>query len=138
MALAQHPLRRLPGDEKAAKGGHPDGALDRRRIELVDRPARPPARIVDDEVEAIAAGIDRGEQPLDLIRAARVAGDHRSLGFVCEGAKLLRVARRQHHIHALASALSGQRRAQSRSRPNDQSAFACCHCQSPVKPMLRN
>ena len=86
----------------------------------MDRPARPTARVVDDEVEAIAAGIDRGEQPFDLICGARVAGDGGRADFAREGGKLLRVARRQHHIHALASAFAGQRGAQSRSGPDDQ------------------
>ena len=102
-------------------------------IEFVDRPARPAARVVDDEVEALAAGIDRGEQPLDLLRAAGVAGDRRGAGFAGERAELLRVARRQHDVHAFAGAAAGQRRAQSRSRPDDQRPFACCHRRSPVE-----
>ena len=138
MAVAQHPRCRLPGDKKTAKGGHLDGALDRRRIEFVDRPARPPARIVDDEIEPVPAGIDRGEQLLNLVRAARIAGNHGGLGFARERAELLRVARRQHHIHALAGAAPGERRAQTRPRPDDQCAFACCHCQSPANPILPN
>ena len=111
MALLDHALRGLLRDKEAAERGYLHGLLDRRRIEFDDRPARPPAGVVDDEVETVAAGIDRGEQPLDIVGPAGVAGDRRGAGLLHQAGELLRVARRQHHVHAVAGTAARQRRA---------------------------
>ena len=93
-------MRRLLGDEEAAERGHLDRLLDRRRIELDDRPARPPAGVVDDEVEAAAGRVDRREQPRDILDLGGVARDRGGAGLAHQPGELARVARGEEHLHA--------------------------------------
>ncbi len=100
MALLYHALGRRPRHQEAAERGHLDRILDRLRIQFGDRAARPAAGVVDDEIEPLAAGIDRGEQPVDLCGPAGVAGDRRRPRLAGQCRQLLRVARRQNDVHS--------------------------------------
>jgi hypothetical protein len=59
--VALHALSRRPRDQEPTERGYHDRVLDCSGLKLGHRTARPRARVVDDEVEALAAGIDRRE-----------------------------------------------------------------------------
>jgi hypothetical protein len=115
-----HALCGLLGDEEAAEGSDGDCLLHRGRIEIGDRPVRPGAGIVDDEIGLAETLVDFVEKLGDGTCFGRIHRESGCAGLSGECIQLADIARGEADLHVKRRQAPSERRANAGSGADDQ------------------
>ncbi len=119
-AAREHSPRRLLADEKPAIGGNRQHLGHRRRIQIGDRAAQAPARVIDHAIRYEAQPVGLGEKRRHLVRHRRIASQRNPADFGGQGREFFGIPRRQRNPGTLLGEPARQRRAQSGAGADDQ------------------